>query len=159
MFPRALPSNFLYSFKMWANLLGIPTDVQHKNLMIKCHRPEASEMFPRAVLSNFFTLWFLFEIWADFWGYQQTSSIKCHRSEALPDVVKDIAIQFSVLFSSNAELRLLLFNNCNLREMHFYILPRKPPLLHWRLKKSLKWYQLLDISASWQSEMVWKCTV
>ena len=44
-----------------------------------------------------------------------------------------------------------LFNNCNLRDrgrMQFCILPRKSPLLSKKLKRSLTFYQLLDISAA-----------
>ena len=44
-----------------------------------------------------------------------------------------------------------LFNNCNLRDrgrMQFCILPRKSPLLSKKLKRSLTFYQLLDVSAA-----------
>ena len=44
-----------------------------------------------------------------------------------------------------------LFNNCNLRDrgrMQFCILPRKSPLLSKKLKRSLTFYQLLNVSAA-----------
>lgn len=48
--------------------------------------------------------------------------VKCHWSEMFPRAV----MPYNFLYFFPPMLRSLLFNNCNLREMHFHILPRSP---------------------------------